>query len=101
MREENSKEWFRLSTPRSRVCALGLNATNVMQTREEIECVLREELDRARSEHEQATIGTGARSNASTREVYAKALREFNEFILHGVIPERLKEHRKASGTRH
>lgn len=84
-----------------------------MRTREEIERVLREELERARRAHDQAKetfsdivadvpsglpppdggmrIDKAGRAECSTLEAFAQAIREFNEFVLHGTIPERLK----------
>ncbi len=53
---------------------------------------LREKLDHARTAHEQATIRDGGITTGSTREAYVKALREFNDLKLRGVIPERLRE---------
>ncbi len=85
-----------------------------MRTREEIERVLREELERARRAHDQAKetfsdivadlpsglpppdggmrIDKAGRAECSTLEAYAQAIREFNEFVIHGTVPERLKE---------
>ncbi len=92
-----------------------------MQTRQEIERVLHEELNRARTAHEQAKEAFGAlisdipsglpspdgsariasagKINISKLEDYAQAIREFNDFVLHGVVPERLKEPAIAAGT--
>lgn len=85
-----------------------------MPTRQEIERVLRDELHRARTAHEQAKeefkitsaeipsglphpdgvtrIANAGNANASALVAYARAVKEFNDFILHGIIPERLKD---------
>jgi hypothetical protein len=85
-----------------------------MRTREEIENVLIAELDRTKMAHDKARkefnalladIPSGlpypdgtlrmtkaGRANTQTMDAYARALREFNAFIIDGSIPERLKK---------
>ncbi|MCU1261458.1 MAG: hypothetical protein JWO80_4343 [Bryobacterales bacterium] len=85
-----------------------------MRSRDEIERLLFEELDRAKLAHEHAKkefkavlsqipsglpqpdgtarISNAGRANASTLNGYVQALREFNAFVIHGAVPERLKE---------
>lgn len=88
-----------------------------MQTHEEIERLLRNELDRARRAHEQGEgsirdifpdtppgrqgsevavmVLNGRPIYSSTREAYARAVKEFADFVLDGRIPERLKDRDK------
>lgn len=85
-----------------------------MRTREEIEHVLFDDLDRTKIAHEKtrkafnavlADIPSGvpapdgtlritnaAKANTLAMNAYARALREFNKFIIDGAIPARLKE---------
>jgi hypothetical protein len=94
----------------------------VVPKRSEIETILRDEVGRARRAYQQAHLdfnsvtadipsglpapdGTERIRNAghayrSTMNVYSDALREFNNFITDGVIPERLglERLRKESG---
>ncbi len=90
-----------------------LEGNTTMRTREEIERRLRKELERARQAHEQAKeafkdigshassgllhpngrarIAKGRRALSAAMEAYSHAIREFDDFILDGKIPERLK----------
>lgn len=83
-----------------------------MLTREEVERVLREGLDRARVLYESTRcefrdaisdipalptpdghlqITKTGRANSAARDAFLQAIHEFNDFVLDGKVPQRLK----------
>lgn len=90
-----------------------------MQSRYEIERVLREELERARVDYERARgefrdvmahtpsgkqlegsmrISKAANADSFARRAYLLAILEFSDFIVRGTVPERLRDRVKSAG---